>query len=74
MEYWFWILIPIAAVTVIVILAKGIAAQVFKCKHCQKEFRIPWTKVIVTEHSGNDYKLLCPHCRIKGWCTGQGKK
>ena len=73
MEYLLTILIPVAALAVIVILAKGIASNFFKCKHCGKEFSIKWTKVIITEHSGNNYKLLCPHCNTKDWCTTQPK-
>ena len=73
MEYLFTLLIPAVAVTVVVILSKRIASHTFKCKHCSKEFRIKWSKVIVTEHSDNEYMLVCPHCKIKGWCTEQTK-
>lgn len=73
MEHFFTILIPIAAVAVVVSLAKRTASRTFKCKHCSKEFQIKWTKLLVTEHSGDDYKLLCPHCNTKGWCTAQTK-
>ena len=71
MEYLLIFLIPTVAAAIIVILAKRIAAHSFKCKHCSKMFRIKWTKVIVTEHSENEYKLLCPHCKTKDWCTEQ---
>ena len=73
MQYLLVTLIPIVAATVIVIFAKRIAAHSFKCKHCSKMFRIKWTEVIVTEHSENEYKLLCPHCKTKDWCTEQPK-
>lgn len=71
MEYLLIFLIPTVAAAIIVILAKRIAAHSFKCKHCSKMFHIKWTKVIVTEHSENEYKLLCPHCKTKDWCTEQ---
>ena len=74
MEYLFAVLIPIVAVAIIVILAKRIASHTFKCKHCSKEFNINWSKVVVTEHSDNEYMLVCPYCNTKDWCTEQSKK
>ncbi len=71
MEYLFITLILIVAVTIIVILAKRIASHTFKCKHCSKEFNIKWSKAVVTEHSGNEYMLVCPYCKTKDWCTEQ---
>lgn len=73
MEHFFTILIPITMVAIVVILAKRTASRNFKCKHCSKDFHIKWAKLLVTEHSGDDYKLLCPHCNTKGWCTAQPK-
>lgn len=73
MEYVLTALIPIVAVVIVVILAKRIASHSFQCKHCSKEFRIKWSKVIVTEHSGNDYMLVCPNCKTKSWCAKQPK-
>lgn len=74
MEYLQSALIPAVAVAIIVILAKRVASHAFKCKNCSEVFHIRWFQVIVTEHSGNDYKLLCPHCKTKGWCTEQRKR
>ena len=71
MEKLFTILIPVVAVVIVMILCKGIAAHRFKCKHCAKEFKIKWFKVVLTEHSGKEYKLVCPHCQTKDWCTEQ---
>ena len=73
MEYLFTLLIPTVAVTIVVILAKRIASHTFKCKHCAKEFHIKWSKVLVTEHSDNEYMLVCPHCKTKDWCPEQTK-
>ena len=73
MEYLFTVLIPVAAAAIIVMLAKRIASHTFRCKNCSKEFNITWPKVIVTEHSGEDYMLLCPYCKTKNWCTEQTK-
>ena len=67
-------LIPIVAVAIVAILAKHIASHTFQCKHCSREFHIQWSKVIVAEHSGNEYMLVCPHCGTKGWCTEHPKK
>ena len=74
MENLFTVLIPIAAVVIIVAVAMRIATHTFKCKRCGKEFKIGWTRVIVTEHSDNEYMLTCPHCTTKGRCTEQAKK
>ena len=74
MEYLFTALIPFAAFAIVVILANMIASHTFKCKHCSNEFGIKWSKVIVTEHSENEYMLTCPHCKIKDWCAEQTKK
>ena len=74
MAYLLTALIPLAAMAVIIIFAKGIAAHSFKCKHCSNEFNIKWSKVLVTEHSGNEYMLVCPHCKTKDWCTEQPTK
>lgn len=74
MEYFFFILIPVVAVAVIVILAKCITSHNFKCKHCSKEFNIKWPKIIVTEHIDNEYMLICPYCKTKDWCIAQPKK
>lgn len=74
MEYLFVILILIIAVAIIVISAKRIAAHTFMCKHCSEEFSITWYKIIVTEHSDDEYMLKCPYCKTKGWCTEQQNK
>jgi len=74
MKYLFMVLIPIVAATIIVILARRIASHTFKCKHCSGEFNIKWSKVVVTEHSDNEYMLFCPYCKTKDWCAEQPKK
>ena len=40
MENLFTVLIPIAAVVIIVAVAMRIATHTFKCKRCSKEFKI----------------------------------
>lgn len=74
MEYFITMLILIIAVAIIVILAKRISLHSFKCRHCSGEFHIKWSKVVVTEHLGNDYMLVCPYCKTKDWCTQQTKE
>lgn len=73
MEYLFIVAIPIVALAIVVILAKRIASHTFKCKHCSREFSIKWSQVVITEHSGSEYKLLCPFCKVRDWCTEQLK-
>ena len=71
MECLFTILVPILAGAMVVILAKRMASHSFTCKHCSRQFRIKWTKVIVTQHIENEYLLVCPHCQTKDWCIQQ---
>jgi len=74
MKYLLTALILIAAAAIIVILAKRIASHTFRCRHCSKDFNIKWTRVVVTEHSDNEYMLVCPYCETKDWCTQQPKQ
>lgn len=74
MEYFVAGLIPIIAAAIVILLAKRIASHSFECKHCAGQFRIQWPRVIITEHSGNEYKLVCPHCQTKGWCIARPKE
>ena len=60
-----WIL----AATIVVVLAKRTASHSFQCRHCGQKFEISWKRAIITEHSGSDYKLLCPACNVRDWCT-----
>lgn len=71
MDFLLIALIFIIAAAVIVLIAKNISSHKFKCRHCAKVFCIKWSKVIITEHSGSEYKLVCPFCKIKDWCTEQ---
>ena len=63
------VLLCIIAMATVILTAKNIASHKFECKHCSMEFRIKWTKVIITEHSNNEYMLTCPFCNVRGWCT-----
>ena len=69
MEYVFTLLMPLIAVVFIYIICKRIASHTFVCKHCSKAFNIKWYQALVSEHSGDKYKLVCPCCKTKGWCT-----
>ena len=71
MAYLLTALIPIAAVAVIVILAKGVAKGSFRCSRCGGTFRIRWQRVLITEHDGDTYLLTCPQCNTKTPCTKQ---
>ncbi len=73
MEFFLLTLIFIVAAIAVVLIAKKTASHKFKCRHCSKEFRIKWSKVMITEHSGSEYKLVCPFCKVKDWCTEQAK-
>lgn len=66
-------LILLLAGAVVYLFAKNIASHNFRCRHCSREFRIAWPKAIITEHSGSEYKLVCPFCKAKDWCSKQLK-
>ena len=68
MELLCTLLIPIFAVTMVVVVSRSVASHSFRCDHCHKEFHIKWTRVLFTEHSEKDYRLTCPHCNTKDWC------
>lgn len=74
MEIFFAVFVPFAAAIVIVALSMRIASHSFKCKNCTSEFHIKWPRVIITEHSDDEYMLVCPHCKTKGWCKMEMKK
>jgi len=71
MEYFVIALILMVAAAIVVLLAKRVASHAFRCRHCSKAFRIKWPRVLVTEHSGKEYRLVCPYCNTRDWCTEQ---
>ncbi len=73
MDYLLIALIFIAAAVVVILIAKSISSHTFKCRHCSKDFYVKWPKIIITEHSGSEYRLECPFCKTKDWCTEQTK-
>ena len=74
MEYIFAALVPVIAAAVIILIAMYVAAHSFRCRHCGRTFRIKWTRVLITEHSDNEYMLTCPHCGERDFCTEQSVK
>ena len=74
MENVFGILFILFAVLVVIVVAKRFAKHPFKCKNCGGEFYIKWQKIIITQHVGDEYFLLCPHCKTICWCVKQAKK
>ena len=71
MEYLFAVLVPAIAVAVVIIVARSVAAHDFKCRHCGNIFKIKWTRVLITEHADKEYRLTCPHCAKRDFCTEQ---
>ena len=73
MDFLLIALIFVVAATVVVLIAKNIASHKFQCRHCSKAFYVKWPKIIIIEHSGSEYRLVCPFCKVKDWCTEQSK-
>lgn len=55
----------LAAIVAIFIVAKDLSKNLFKCKHCAKEFNVKWTKLVFVMHSDNEYSIECPYCHKK---------
>ncbi|MDE5583984.1 MAG: hypothetical protein K2J08_09795 [Ruminococcus sp.] len=55
----------LAAFAAMIIIAKGLSKNLFKCKHCLKEFNTDWTKLVFVMHSDNEYSIKCPYCNKK---------
>jgi len=68
MELLIIVLIFAAAAAAVILIARKIASHRFKCRHCSGEFRVNWPRIIITEHSASEYKLVCPLCGAKDWC------
>ena len=74
MELFFTFFIPIVAEVVIAIFVIRIASHTFLCRACGHKFRISPLRVAFTEHSGKEYRLVCPHCKKKDWCEELPRK
>lgn len=51
---------------VCIIFAMKLSQHIFRCKHCSKEFKIKWTKLIFVTHCDDEYTVKCPYCKEKG--------
>ncbi len=72
-----WIVISsfptLAAIVTVLIYVKSLSKNIFKCKHCAKEFNVNWTKLVFVIHADNEYSVECPYCNKKG-CIMQKSK
>lgn len=68
----------IAVCAVLLVLAALVVGQAhalsrcrFWCKSCGELFALPWTKLILRQHVNEEWRLTCPRCGHKGWCTAR---
>ncbi len=43
-------------------------AGYYECPHCHKTFVPTLKQTYMSQHMGRTRKMVCPHCREKGWC------
>lgn len=55
----------LAALAAMIIIAKKLSKNLFKCKHCAKEFNTDWTNLVFVMHSDDEYSVKCPYCNKK---------
>lgn len=64
-----WVIVSsfpiIAAIIAILIYAKNLSKNIFKCKHCAKGFNVNWTELIFVTHADNVFSVECPYCNKK---------
>lgn len=51
----------------VLVLIKGLtlSKHKFKCSQCNKEFYPKWYQVMFETHSGEYFRIKCPHCKKK---------
>lgn len=76
---WWWMLgvviLPslIIAALVIGITAENVRKTVYVCPHCGGRFKPGWRGVFAP-HIQDEYKLKCPHCQKRDWCSPSYKQ
>lgn len=61
----------VPSVLIITFMCRKIASHTFKCSNCAHEFRISAVKILITEHSDDNYITECPECKNKCICIKQ---
>ena len=41
------------------------------CRFCGKQLRLPWNRLLLRQHVGNEWWLFCPTCGRKTWFTAR---
>ena len=59
------------AAVLIVWQARALARRELGCKFCGKQLRLPWNRLLLRQHVGNEWWLFCPICGRKTWFTAR---
>ena len=59
------------AAVLIVWQARALSRRELVCKFCGKQLRLPWNRLLLRQHVGNEWWLFCPTCGRKTWFTAR---
>lgn len=59
------------AAVLIVWQARALSRRELVCKFCGKRLRLPWNRLLLRQHVGNEWWLFCPICGRKTWFTAR---
>lgn len=60
------IVVLVSLVIAYVLAIRQISQHTFQCKHCLKDFKVKWSRLLFVTHADNEYNIECPHCGKKG--------
>ncbi len=72
----FWLCmgaLVVLAAGVVLLIARRLSGHTFACRHCGRTFSPDWKQMIFEIHALDAYKIRCPHCRVKDFCTDRGR-
>ena len=59
------------AAVLIVWQARALSRRELVCRFCGKQLRLPWNRLLLRQHVGNEWWLFCPTCGRKTWFTAR---
>lgn len=69
-----WRIVPCAIGAVIFAVSMHVCIKIeqtagyYECPHCKHTFVPTLKQTYLAQHMGRTRKMVCPHCRKKGWC------
>ena len=59
------------AAVLIVWQARALSRRELVCRFCGKQLHLPWNRLLLRQHVGNEWWLFCPTCGRKTWFTAR---